>query len=167
MLEWWRHWVVPAKPHFLALGLLATALLLGGCQTGAATHTASLAIAPDAGQKQIDDRKDEMIRQLAHCESGGSGPSDRRIYGGRGAYHGRLQFSIRTVMSYQAKRDGTQLSSTDAAELAHDYGRASDLAKFMIFDLEEPWHWPLCARKISLREQMAAIKALTNQAMAR
>lgn len=147
---------------------MAAALLLAGCQTGARpTHTASLAPAIDADQKEIDDRKDEMIRQLAYCESGGSGPSDRRIYGGRGAYHGRLQFTVQTVIGYQAKRDGTRLSASEATELAHDYDRAAELAKFMIFDLEEPWHWPLCSRKISLRSEMAAIKALTNQALAR
>lgn len=168
-LESWKHWgVVTTKPYTITLGLVATALLVGGCQTGArSAHTASLASAADAGQKQIDDRKDEMVRQLAHCESGGSGPSDRPIYGGRGAYLGRLQFSVRTVMSYQARRDGTRLSAKEAAELAHDYDRAADLAKYMIFDLEEPWHWPLCARKISLRDEMAAIKQLSNQAMAR
>ena len=42
--------------------------------------------------------------------------------------------------------------------MAHDYDRASALAKYMIFDLEEPHHWPVCARKIGLRSQMAAIK---------
>ena len=36
----------------------------------------------------------------------------------------------------------------------------------MIFDLEEPHHWPLCARKIGLRSQMAAIKEMSNQALA-
>ena len=52
-----------------------------------------------------------MIRQLAHCESGGSGPSDRPIYGGRGAFVGRLQFTVQTVIGYQKQRDGTQLSA--------------------------------------------------------
>jgi hypothetical protein len=117
-------------------------------------------------QKEIDERKEEIIRQLSHCESGGWGPSDRPIHGGRGAYLGRLQFSVQTVINYQLKRDGTQLSRQDAAQLAHDYDRASTLAKFMIFDLEEPHHWPLCARKIGLRSQMAAIKELSNQAVA-
>jgi hypothetical protein len=33
-----------------------------------------------------------MMRQLAVCESGAHGDSDRPIYGGRGAYVGRFQF---------------------------------------------------------------------------
>ena len=105
-----------------------------------------------------------MIRQLAHCESGGSGPSDRPIYGGRGAFLGRLQFTISTTIAYQRKRDGTQLTREQAIDLAHDYDQAASLAKYMIFELEEPWHWPLCSRKIALRNEMANIKELTSQA---
>ena len=121
----------------------------------------------DALQSEIDERKDEMMRQLAHCETGGSGPSDRPIYGGRGAYLGRFQFSVTTVINYQRRRDGTQLTGREAADLAHDHVRAADLAKYMIFELEEPWHWPLCSRKIGLRDEMAHIKTLSMQAQAR
>ena len=117
-------------------------------------------------RNEVEERKDEIVRQLATCESGGSGPSDRPIYGGRGAYVGRLQFSLQTVISYQRMRDGTQLTRQEAAELAHDYDRAASLAKYMIFDLEEPFHWPLCSRKVALRNEMAHIKQLSNQALA-
>jgi hypothetical protein len=145
--------------------LAAAAFLITGCQLGAQPpQTASLAPPVDARQKEIEERKDEMIRQLAHCESGGWGPSDRPIYGGRGAYLGRLQFTVQTVISYQLRRDGTQLSRQEAVDLAHDYDRAGALAKYMIFELEEPFHWPLCSRKISLRNEMANIKELRNQA---
>ena len=148
-------------------GLVASAFLLSACKIGGTPPTTSGFEPPvDLRQKEIEDRKEEIIRQLAHCESGGWGPSDRPIHGGRGAYLGRLQFTVQTVISYQLKKDGTQLSRQEAAQLAHDYDRAGALAKFMIFDLEEPHHWPLCARKIGLRSQMAAIKELSNQAMA-
>ena len=89
----------------------------------------------------------------------------RPIHGSRSVYLGRLQFSIGTVIAYQRRRDGTQLSRQAAVELAHDYERAGALAKYMIFDLEESHHWPLCARKIGLRSQIAAIKQM-NQAQA-
>ncbi|CAN5692236.1 hypothetical protein BH11PSE3_BH11PSE3_39240 [soil metagenome] len=108
-----------------------------------------------------------MVRRLSHCESGGSGSSDQKIVGGRGAYLGRLQFSVQTVQSYKRKQDGTQLSRQEAIDFAHDYEQAASLAKYMIFELEEPWHWPLCSRKIALRNEMAAIKQLTSEAYAR
>lgn len=151
------------------VGLIAAALLISGCQNiigGTPPTTSGFEPPVDLRQKEIDERKEEIIRQLAHCESGGWGPSDRLIHGGRGAYLGRLQFTIGTLIAYQNKRDGTQLSRPQAIEFAHDYDRASELAKYMIFDLEEPHHWPLCARKIGLRNQMAAIKTLSNQAFA-
>jgi hypothetical protein len=155
--------------HLLSPGFVAAAaFLVSGCQLGGQPpKTSGFDAKADLQQKQqsaIEDRKDEMIRQLAHCESGGSGPSDRPIYGGRGAYLGRLQFTVSTVVSYQRRRDGTQLTGREAADLAHDYDRASSLAKYMIFELEEPWHWPLCSRKIALRDEMSNIKLMTSQA---
>jgi hypothetical protein len=151
--------------YAISPGLIAAALLVGGCQLGnQPPQTASLQ-APQP-RDEVEERKDEMMRQLAHCETGGSGPSERPIYGGRGAYLGRMQFTVQTVMSYQLKRDGRQLTRQEAVELAHDYDRASSLAKFIIFDLEEPHHWPLCSRKIALRNEMANIKQMANQAQA-
>jgi hypothetical protein len=166
--SWQQGRVVTALRSTLAgVGLVVSAFLISGCQLGGTPPTTSGFEPPvDLRQKAIDDRKEEIIRQLAHCESGGWGPSDRPIHGGRGAYLGRLQFTVQTVISYQLKRDGTQLSRQDAIDLAHDYDRAGALAKYMIFDLEEPHHWPLCARKIGLRSQMSAIKEMSNQAVA-
>src|SRR5712664_3166664 len=49
--------------------LAAAAFIITGCQLGAPPpQTASLTPTVDARQKEIADRKDEMIRQLAHCE---------------------------------------------------------------------------------------------------
>jgi hypothetical protein len=159
--------VTDLRSTIAGAGLIAIAFLVSGCVIGGKPPTtAGFEPQVDLRQKEIDDRKEEIIRQLAHCESGGWGPSDRKIYGGRGAYHGRLQFTVQTVISYQLRRDGTQLSRQEALDLAHDYDRAADLAKYMIFDLEEPHHWPLCARKIALRNQMASIKMMSNEAYA-
>ena len=145
------------------VGLFAAAFLISGCQNilgGTPPSTSGFEPPVDLRQKEIDERKDESIRQLAHCESGGSGPSDRPIYGGRGAYLGRLQFATRTVMAYVQKRDGIALNPKDAAALALDYDRAADLAKYMIFDLEEPWHWPLCSKKVNAQAEIAALKQI-------
>jgi hypothetical protein len=108
----------------------------------------------------VEQRKDDVMRELATCESGGYGPSEKPIYGGRGLYLGRMQFATRTVIIYVQRRDGVSLNPKEAAALAQDYDKAADLAKYMIFDLEEPWHWPLCSRKINLPAQIRAIKAL-------
>jgi hypothetical protein len=123
------------------------------------TNQAALAAVSER-DRMIEERKDEVVRQIAICESGGYGPSDRPVYGGRGQYLGRLQFATRTVMTYVQRRDGIALNPREAAELAHDYDRAAALAKYMIFDLEEPWHWPNCAKKAHAQSEIAALKQL-------
>jgi hypothetical protein len=149
----------------IAFGLLAAAFLVTGCQLG--TYTPQIAsLRADELRRSAEERKEEMIRQLAQCESGGVGPSDRPIHGGRGVYLGRLQFSMQTVIGYQMRKDGRRLSPQEAARLAHDYDRSAELAKYMIFDLEEPWHWPHCAKKISLRSEISTVKEVFNQAQA-
>lgn len=142
--------------------LLFIALAAAGCarKPPPSPSNPALAAAANARAHLIEERKDEVIRQLAICESGGYGPSDRPIYGGRGRYLGRLQFATRTVMIYVQKRDGIALNPKDAAALAHDYDRAAALAKYMIFDLEEPYHWPLCAKKTNVASEIQAIKNL-------
>jgi len=142
---------------------MAAAFLVSGCQLGQQPPQTSSLQAEDP-RKQVEDRKDEVIKQLAHCETGGFGPSERPIYGGRGAYLGRMQFSAQTVISYQMKKDGTQLSRKEAADLAQDYDRAAALAKYMIFDLEEYFHWPLCSRKLAIRDEVAYVKELSLKA---
>ena len=113
----------------------------------------------EAKNWSVERRKDEILRELATCESGGHGDSDRPIYGGRGAYVGRFQFSLRTVVAYVQQKEGRQLSLSEAKELAHDYDRAAELAKYMIFDLDRAGDWPLCARKLGLRAQVEEIKS--------
>lgn len=142
--------------------LLFAALAVTACAPKALPIHANQAAATAVSERDrmVEERKDEVVRQIAICESGGHGPSDRPIYGGRGAYLGRLQFATRTVMTYVQRRDGISLNPKEAAELAQDYDRAAALAKYMIFDLEEPWHWPNCAKKANANAEIAAIKNL-------
>lgn len=145
----------------IALALAVLSLTLGGCVTktqNVVDPNASLREAQAERQRVYDERTDEVMVQLAMCESGGVGPADKKIYGARGLYHGRFQFATRTVMIYVQRRDGVGINAKDAAELAHDWERSKDLAKYMIFDLNEPWHWPLCSRKIGMPAQIAAIR---------
>jgi hypothetical protein len=76
-----------------------------------------------------------------------------------------LQFSIHTVIGYQLRKDGRRFSLQEAVKLAHDYDRSAELAKYIIFDLEEPWHWPHCAKKISLRSEITTVRELISQAL--
>ncbi|MBM3645706.1 MAG: hypothetical protein FJX02_15385 [Alphaproteobacteria bacterium] len=119
---------------------------------------------PDPRLVEIDNRKDELLRKLAVCESGGSGISDKAIYGGRGRiYNGRFQFTLRTLIAYVRQRDGVELNLKEAHDFAQDYERAAALTKYMIFDLAEPWHWPLCRRKIAMDRDLREIRLLEDR----
>ena len=149
------------KATVLAFGL--SSLALGACvpqtaQTPKHMPGPVITIA-EAKAQALDQRKDEMLRELATCESGGHGEADRPIYGGRGMFVGRFQFMPRTVMAYVKERDGRELSFREATELAHDYGQAKELAKYMIFEQGRINDWPACARKLGLQQQVAQIWA--------
>ena len=148
------------KATVLAFGL--SALALGACvqQTASPKRMPGPVMSvAEAKAAAVDNRKDELMRELATCESGGSGTSDERIYGGRGAFVGRFQFMPRTVMLYVQQRDGRMLSFSEAKELAHDYEQAKELAKYMIFEQGRINDWPACSRKLGLVQQVADIKA--------
>ena len=152
------------------ISLLALFVTLSGCSmleplTSARPAAPQMSLAlvaplPDPYTVMIEGRKDALIRQLATCESGGWGSAEKRIYGARGLYHGRLQFMIRTVQTFVLQMDGRALTIKEATDLAHDYDRAADLAKYIIFDLDGIGNWPLCARKLNLRAEIAAIRQL-------
>jgi hypothetical protein len=135
---------------------------LGACArpatTTALSHAATAASA--ARMSEVDARKDEVLRRLAICESGGDGDSDTPIYGGRGVYAGRFQFTARTVINYVKEMDGRQLSSQEALLLAHDYTQARDLAKYVIFERGHYWNWPACSRKLGLAKEVENIRAM-------
>jgi hypothetical protein len=145
-----------------AVLLVVTAAALGGCTHGPVAQsppqTAALEIDPH--QQAIDERKDDLVRRIAVCESGDHGDSATEIYGGRGAYVGRLQFTRTTIINYVRVKEGRTITSGEAAEIAHDYTRAAALAKFIIFELDGIRNWPSCAHKLGLAREVVQIKQM-------
>ncbi|MBL0899428.1 MAG: hypothetical protein IBJ17_12120 [Reyranella sp.] len=139
--------------------LLIAALGLAACEKPK-PQAAAVGPGPTPQEVEFNDRKESLLQQLATCESGSWGPQPRPIYGSRGAYHGRFQFTLRTFMTYTRMRDGTVITAKEAAEYAQDYYKAANLAWYMIYDLNEPWHWPLCSRKLGIPAQLRAIRAM-------
>lgn len=144
------------------VSLLFATVALGGCvQTAPSAPAGGPALsASEMHFSEVDLRKDELLRDLATCESGGHGETDHPIYGGRGLYVGRFQFMPRTVINYVQEMDGRQLTLKEATELAHDYEQAAKVAKFMIFERGRIGEWPLCNRKLQLAKQVAQIQSM-------
>ena len=116
--------------------------------------------AADARMSLIDERKDELLRQLAVCESGAHGDAAVPVIGGRGLYIGRFQFMPRTVITYVQQMDGRELNWKQATDLAHDYSQAATLAKWVIFERDGLYNWPACSKKLGLAKQVTEIKSL-------
>ncbi len=127
---------------------------------GALAAGPSPAPAPDPAAEArsitIEVRRDALIRKLADCETGGRGEAGA----GRGPYVGVFQFEPRTVVNFVRERDGRMLSGPEAVALARDYGRASKLVTYVIFERGGHTHWPACSHKLGIARQVAAIKAL-------
>ena len=64
------------------------------------------------------------------------------------------------MVAYVRERDGRTISTQEAVALANDYGQASSLAKYVIFERNGQYNWPACSRKIGLSQQVAEIRAL-------
>ena len=147
--------------------LLLVLLAIAGCTKPSPPRPApSTETRADLRARQVEERKDEMLRELSVCESGGVGDSAQPIYGGRGAFVGRFQFTPRTIISYVQQMDGRSLSMKEAVALAHDYQQARALAKFVIFEKDGIWNWPLCSRKLGLAQEVSEIKTLVAEMLA-
>ena len=142
------------------LPLLLAALCVG---PGCATKPPEPVVVPQGPTEHeafVRARKDEVVQSLAVCESGSWGPHSNRIVGGRGAYHGRFQYTPRTYITFQQRRDGTVLTVQEAIEAAQDYEKAASLTEWVMFEHGETWHWPLCNRKLGLTAKVREINAL-------
>jgi hypothetical protein len=149
---------------FARSALLLALLAVAGC---ARQSPAVMSLVPvhqptteEMRMAMVDERKDEMLRQLAVCESGAHGDSPVPVIGGRGLYIGRFQFTPRTVITYVQQMDGRELNWGQATALAHDYTQAAALAKWIIFERDGLYNWPACSKKLGLAKQVSEIKSL-------
>lgn len=140
--------------------LLLAALCVGPGCARKPTETAAVPQGPTEHEQFVQTRKDEVVQSLAVCESGSWGPHSTRITGGRGSYHGRFQYTARTYITLQQRRDGTVLTPKEAIEAAQDYEKAAALTSWVMFEQGETWHWPLCNRKLGLTAKVREINAL-------
>ena len=142
------------------LPLLLAALFVGPGCAQKPPETAAVPQGPTEHEAFVQARKNEVLQSLAVCESGRWGPHSNRITGGRGSYHGRFQYTPRTYITMQQRRDGTVLTTREAIEAAQDYEKAAALTSWVIFEQGEAWHWPLCNRKLGLTAKVREINAL-------
>ena len=118
----------------------------------------------DKTPEKIEQLKDEVIKQLMDCESGGHARDagivifDSNEVGSFGA----AQFQKKTVQHYYHKYYGEKITGQRAVEIAIDPVKAAGLAKKIIFDggVMPSTDWYNCSVKHGLDEQVALINKL-------
>lgn len=130
------------------------------------TFTASVAHADILTPAAIEGMKDDIINQLAKCESGGKSETDGITVldtNGVGSY-GALQWQKRSVMHYYKQMTGTEINGRDAIIYAMTPDKARTLAKYVIFDTAAGVEndWVNCNIKLGLQKQIDLIKRHTN-----
>lgn len=155
-----EQWRVVNNHRTAILSLLLAALFAAPGCAKKPVETAAVAPGPTEHEGLIEQRKTEVLQSLAVCESGSWGPHSTPIRGGRGAYHGRFQYTVRTYITFQQRRDGTVLTPQEAIAAAQDYEKAAALTSWIMFNQGETWHWPLCNRKLGLAARVKEVNAL-------
>lgn len=134
------------------------------------TVTATVPDVIDNTPTKIDALKDEVVASVLSCESAGYKEDDAIVtydnnqagsLKGKNVWSfGQLQFKVSTIQHYSSLR-GVTLTQKEAVLLALDTDKASDLAKYVIFDQNGIDNWHNCAVKLSLQAEVSAIQKLS------
>lgn len=119
---------------------------------------------PDRLAEKVRELKDEVLNDLARCESGGRDNESGIIVWDTNNKPsiGKFQFQVATVQHYVEKRDGKKISGREAILLALDETEARKLAEWVIFDSGKGSanDWVICTRNYHLQEKQNIIKKL-------
>lgn len=120
--------------------------------------------------RKIEDMQMKLVEDLMSCET----PSKKDTDGwvtydpdktGKPesvASIGRLQFKVPTVILYQKKLYGVDMTGTDAVKLALDTEKAKVLARDIMFkSTKKAGDWHNCANKLDLNNKIDLIKELS------
>lgn len=113
---------------------------------------------------KIDVLKDQVIEELAKCESGGRKEEDGIVIldsNDKGSY-GVMQWQRTSVMHYYKMRTGKEINGRDAIILALQGDKAKDLAKWVIFETKSgvKTDWVNCSAYHNLQEKVDMIKKM-------
>lgn len=117
----------------------------------------------DIFTKKVDMLKADVVNQLKSCESNGYKEKDGLIVfdTNQKPSIGKLQFQVKTVVYYYSKLYGKTITNKEAIEIALDESKASDLAKDILFKVDNgSGEWFNCSKKLGLQNQINIINKL-------
>jgi hypothetical protein len=120
----------------------------------------------DTMPEKIEALKDEVVNDLAKCESGGKKEEDGIVIldsNNKGSY-GVMQWQKTSYQHYYKIMTGSEISGKDAIIDALDAEKAKKLAKYVIFETKSgvAKDWVVCDGKHKLQERVNIIKKLIN-----
>lgn len=118
----------------------------------------------DRTPEKIEKLKDQVVADLAKCESGGHNEDTGIIVfdSNDRASIGQLQFQKATVIHYMKTLYGKDITGKEAVMIALDTEKASALAKDIIFKDSKGWrNWFNCETKLGLGAKVEIIKELS------
>lgn len=126
---------------------------------------------PDSLNAKIQSLKDELLDELAECESPGDTENTLPIIednNSRGTLArrevpsiGEYRFKIGTVMLYWKQWKGETLTAVQASLIALDHTKSRELASYVIFETENGLdNWYNCTVRLGLEEKLKTIRFL-------
>jgi hypothetical protein len=129
----------------------------------------------DRLDQKIQALKDEVLDELANCESPGDTENtlpvieDNNASGtlprGEVVSMGMYRYKVGTVIGYELMRTGEELTPIEAVEFAVNHAKARELTSYVIFDTPEGdkgiMNWRTCAVKHGLQSKVDVIKSLS------
>lgn len=113
--------------------------------------------------EKVKGLQDEVLADLAHCESGGIEEPDATIIldvNGRMSI-GRFQWQRESVMHYFKKLYDEEISRVEAIKIAIDQERATELTRTVLFTEEGGWtNWRNCGNKLGIASRIDLINRI-------
>lgn len=158
----------------ITLGIGFVGAMLGGFLVGAfmgssASYTRAVEVIiekVDTMPEKIEKLKDEVVNDLAKCESGGKKEEDGIVVldtNNKGSY-GVVQWQKTSYQHYYKLMTGQEISGKDAIIHALDSEKAKSLAKWVIFETKNgvAKDWVNCSKWHGLQDRVDLIKKLEN-----
>lgn len=118
---------------------------------------------PDRLDIKIAELKEELLNELAKCETGGIKDPDGAIIfdSNNQPSIGHLMFQRETVKHYVKLFQDREISNAQAIALAINHDEIRGLAERIIFEDEKGWkNWFTCGKKLGLEARVNFIKDL-------
>jgi len=125
-----------------------------------AVQEAFVAHADETMESKVERMKDEIVEEIAKCESGGVKEPDATILldSNNQMSIGSWQWQIKSVQHYIKKFEGRDITRVEAIQIAVDHEKAQALATRVMFEEKDGvLNWYNCAKKTNAQTKIQVL----------